>query len=404
MDSFESIWATLRDRYWDPAMGGKNWQAVHDRYERKLQSVKNADSGEELLDRLIHELPSSHLSIIPAWMYGPNGMPSDPKTGDTSGATDEEGSVGLTVTVIDGQVVIDRIEPDSAAMRAGIHTGWIVESVANTPMKKVFRSLHVTPLDAKARIIEEVVQSWLSGPLGSSLSVSLRVGNAQPVAYVLPRLAGSGKLVQFGNLPPEHVSLEHRRLPNGAGYLRLNLFLDPVTVMPSLETALREFRDAPGVVFDLRNNPGGVGMMAMGIAGWFVSQPGLRLGTMIYRDGAENFDINPRLEAFPGRLAIVVNGGSASTTEILAQGLQDLGRARIFGTRTAGAALPSEIIELPNGDRFEYPEANYVSVKGRILESNGVQPDVVIAPTVDALLAGRDLPLEAAGAWVVEQK
>jgi carboxyl-terminal processing protease len=94
-----------------------------------------------------------------------------------------------------------------------------------------------------------------------------------------------------------------------------------------------------------------------------------------------------------------VDGSSASTTEILAQGLKDLGRARIFGTRTAGAALPSELIELPDGDRFQYPEANYESFRGRVLEANGVEPDVVVAPTIAALLAGHDLALESAISW-----
>ena len=65
--------------------------------------------------------------------------------------------------------------------------------------------------------------------------------------------------------------------------------------------------------------------------------------------------------------------------------------------------MPSEIIELPDGDRFQYPEANYTSVKGRMLEGNGVRPDVVVRPTVAALLAGRDLVLEAASAWSVSK-
>jgi carboxyl-terminal processing protease len=105
------------------------------------------------------------------------------------------------------------------------------------------------------------------------------------------------------------------------------------------------------------------------------------------------------LHPYTGRLAILVNGGAASTSEMLAQGLRDLGRARIFGTRSAGAALPSNIIELPNGDRFQYPLASYVSMKGKVLEGNGVEPDVKVAATIPALLEGRDLPLEAARAW-----
>jgi C-terminal processing protease CtpA/Prc len=65
--------------------------------------------------------------------------------------------------------------------------------------------------------------------------------------------------------------------------------------------------------------------------------------------------------------------------------------------------LPSNIITLPNGDRFQYPEANYTSVNGRILEGNGVEPDVTVVPTIEALSAGRDLPLEAARSWCLNK-
>jgi carboxyl-terminal processing protease len=170
--------------------------------------------------------------------------------------------------------------------------------------------------------------------------------------------------------------------------------------MPEFERAISDLRDTPGIVLDLRGNPGGLGIMAMGLAGWFVSEEGQVLGTMLGRDSKTQFEINPRLEPYTGKLAILVNGSSASTSEILAQGLKDLGRARIFGTRTMGAALPSEVIQLPDGDRFQYPEANYTSFKGRVLEGNGVEPDVVAAPTIAALLAGRDMALESALSWI----
>ena len=75
---------------------------------------------------------------------------------------------------------------------------------------------------------------------------------------------------------------------------------------------------------------------------------------MKMRETTLKFVIFPRPETYPGPLAILVDAGSASTSEILAGGLQDLKRARIFGDRTAGAALPSDIIRFPNGDGFQY--------------------------------------------------
>jgi carboxyl-terminal processing protease len=95
-----------------------------------------------------------------------------------------------------------------------------------------------------------------------------------------------------------------------------------------------------------------------------------------------------------------VDEGSASTSEILAGGLQDLKRARIFGVRTAGAALPSDIVRLPNGDGFQFAQASYTSESGNVLEGAGVEPDMVVQQTRDSLLAGHDLVIEAADAWI----
>ncbi len=209
-----------------------------------------------------------------------------------------------------------------------------------------------------------------------------------------------GVLVTFGNLPATRLHFESRALADGAGYIEFNEFLEPASIMPKFEAAMKSFHDAPGVILDLRGNRGGIGIMAMGIAGFFIDKPGQKLGEMRMRDAILNFVISPRPETYAGPLAVLVDQGSASTSEILAGGLQDLGRARIFGVRTMGAALPSDIIRLPNGDGFQYAQASYTSVGGKVLEGAGVTPDVVIEPTSHVTTAGRDLILEAADEWI----
>jgi carboxyl-terminal processing protease len=144
--------------------------------------------------------------------------------------------------------------------------------------------------------------------------------------------------------------------------------------------------------------------MAMGVAGMFVDQSGRQLGTMSTRETNLNFIVIPRAEVYRGPLAILIDGSSASTTEIFAGGMKDLARARLFGTRTAGAALPSIIERLPNGDGFQYAFANYVSAGGQPLEGQGVSPDVEVALSRRALLDGHDPVIDAATAWIQEQR
>jgi carboxyl-terminal processing protease len=180
--------------------------------------------------------------------------------------------------------------------------------------------------------------------------------------------------------------------------------MDAESVSKTIEDAVKGCDGCKGFVIDLRGNPGGIGGLAMGVAGWFVDRSGLQLGTMYLRANSLKFVIFPRPEPFRGSLAVLVDGCSASTSEILAGGLKDVGRARIFGSRTAGAALPSVVERLPNGDGFQYAIANYISQGGKPLEGIGVIPDEPARLTRQGLLRGADEVLDAATAWIEQNR
>ena len=143
--------------------------------------------------------------------------------------------------------------------------------------------------------------------------------------------------------------------------------------------------------------------MAQGMAGWLISQKGQFLGTTYTRDGEQKLFIYPRPTTYTGPVAILVDGLSGSASEVFAAGLRDLGRARVFGSPTEGEALASMIDRLPNGDVFLYAVGDYVSAAGQPLEGVGVIPDVVVTPTREALLEGRDEVLQAAVDWIRHQ-
>jgi carboxyl-terminal processing protease len=187
-------------------------------------------------------------------------------------------------------------------------------------------------------------------------------------------------------------------------YIRFNMFLDLPRVMAGFQQAVENCKPCDGLIVDLRGNPGGIGGMAMGMAGFLVDKPNQRLGTMYLRDTTLNFVVNPRPEVLAAPVAVLVDGLSASTSEIFAGGLKDLGRARVFGTHTAAAALPSAFERLPNGDGFQYALANYISQGGQPLEGLGVTPDVEVPLTRAALLDGHDSVIDAALGWIRRQK
>jgi carboxyl-terminal processing protease len=394
MESFEIVWRTVRDRHPDPKLNGLDWQAIHDSTLPLIAGAESMDEVRGTLTAMLAKLSASHYAIIPAEVYKPVVEQTDAATGTAS--------PGITPVVIDGKTIVGSVDPDSPAARAGVRPGMVLESIGGAKVEPMLELAGTLKESDAHRIVQRSVSRRLSGPASQPLELEVVDADGKTKHLEVERAEPKGKLVTFGNLPEQRVVFESRALSSGAGYIRFNEFLDPVSLMPQFEAAVRGFAKAPGIVLDLRGNPGGIGIMAMGVAGFFVDKPGQKLGEMKMRETTLKFVIFPRPQTYRGRLAILVDEGSASTTEILAQGLQDLQRARIFGTRTAGAALPSDIVRLPDGDGFQYAQASYTSEKGLVLEGNGVTPDVEVRQTQGAFLDGHDLVIEAAEKWIAQ--
>ena len=392
LESFEVVWRTVRDRHPDPKLNGLNWQAIHDSTRPAIERARTMPEVRGVLTAMLAKLAASHYAIIPGDLYRAIDSPQ--------AAAPEQGSPGIVPVIIGNKAVVGSVEQDSPAAQAGIRPGMVLETIDGATLAPSLRLLDDLKDQESPRIVEQSVAKKLIGPVGRAVALDVidEQGNSRHIEF--GRTSDKGTLVRFGNLPETRLYFESRALADGAGYIHFNEFLDPASMMPKFETAMKSFHNAPGVMIDLRGNPGGIGIMAMGIAGFFIDKSGQRLGEMKMRDTTLKFVIFPRPETYAGPLAILVDEGSASTSEILAGGLQDLKRARIFGVRTAGAALPSDIVRLPNGDGFQYAQASYTSESGKVLEGEGVTPDVVVRQTREALLAGRDLMVEAADEWI----
>ena len=153
------------------------------------------------------------------------------------------------------------------------------------------------------------------------------------------------------------------------------------------------------MIIDIRGNGGGMVGMCMGIAGPLAPTKA-PLGVMKMRDNELKLAVNKSRKPYSKKVAVLVDEASASASEILAGGFQDLKIARVFGNRTAGLSLPSTIEKLPNGDGFQYAIANYVSAGGKELEGNGVVPDEIVTLTQKNLAAEIDPVLKKALLWI----
>ena len=387
LDSFEKVWTTIRDKHWQAKPGGLDWQAIHDEYRPRIEKAANHDEARVIMQEMLGRLKQSHFAIIPGALYA--------VLDDDAGGP---GVTGIDARVLDGAAIVTDVDPGSSAKKQGVRPGWIIQRAGGRELKSIIEQARSNPAIHELQLTRAVL-ARLSGPIGGTLDVEFLDGAGKSVQLRLDLSLPRGALSAFGNLPPQHVWYENKTIGSTA-YVRFNLFLDLPRVMASFQQTVENCKSCDGLVIDLRGNPGGIGGMAMGMAGFLVNKPNQRLGTMYMRDTTLNFVVNPRADVFSAPVAILVDGCSASTSEIFAGGLKDLGRARVFGTKTAAAALPSAFERLPNGDGFQYAVANYVSEGGQPLEGLGVTPDVEVQLTRAALLAGHDPVVDAALDWI----
>jgi carboxyl-terminal processing protease len=397
LESFEFIWSTIHDQYWDPTFGGVNWTAVHDEFRPLIERAATMPESRSLMVQMLRRLGKSHFAIIPADVYGDLDSP------DEAGGTE---TAGIDVRVLERRAIVTFVEEGSPALALGVRPGWEVLSIDGTELAPRIQKVAELYRNSTMRelYLARSMLAKLSGDAGSEALVQFRDGGGTVVTKQIKRTRPRGSLAKFGYLPPSYVWITARKIDGDIGYVGFNMFLDPMRLMPEFGAVVHSCTACAGMIVDLRGNPGGLGIMAMGMAGWFIDKSDQRLGTMYTRQAPVKFIVNPRPPVYAGALAILVDGASASTSEVFAGGMKDLGRARIFGTRTAGAALPSAIDRLPNGDALQHALADYISEGGRTLEGVGVIPDVEVKLTREALLSGHDPVLDAAIEWIHARK
>ena len=334
------------------------------------------------------------------------------------------GIAGLDVALIEGEPTVLRVSPGLPAARAGVLVGWRLVSVDGIRVADLLHPIRAAladegdPDSPHARQLRGTLglmaSELLSGDAGTTRTAVFAdaSGSEQRIAITFePAPLGATK---FGNLPAFPIEVDSRIVevplegmkPVRIGVISFNIWMTGAS--DAIDRAVDSMRNCDGIVLDLRGNPGGMGAMSMGVAGHFLREPA-SLGSMLGRDNALEFRAEPRKVSAEGKrvrpyaskpLAILVDGRSASTSEVFAGGLQDLGRARVFGEVSAGMALPAQAKELPNGDVLLHAVADFVTPKGTRLEGRGVIPDEAVAPTREALLRGDDAVLAAASKWI----
>ncbi|MBI3545033.1 MAG: S41 family peptidase [Gammaproteobacteria bacterium] len=264
------------------------------------------------------------------------------------------GGLGIEVTMENGFIkVVSPIE-DTPAARAGLKTGDLV--------------IRLDEKAVKGLTLTEAVR-LMRGKPGSDITLTVvREGATKPLKITLTRA-----VIKI-------QSVKSRLLESGFGYVRVTQFqagTDKGLVDAIKKLNTENKTPLRGMVLDLRNNPGGVLNAAVGISDAFLDK-----GLIVYTEGRVA-DSKMKLTATPGDvlngapLVVLINGGSASASEIVAGALQDHKRAVIMGTKSFGKGSVQTIMPISNGGALKITTARYYTPSGRSIQASGIVPDIV---------------------------
>lgn len=207
------------------------------------------------------------------------------------------------------------------------------------------------------------------------------------------------ELAGVGLLTGIPTRVEHGVLADGVHLITLTAFMPPALQPLADAVAAARAADARGVVLDLRGNPGGLALQAGAVAGMFMPPGSPPIARVVSRESELIIPLTPRPKdrRYEGPLAVLTDGGTASTAEFFVAAVKATGRGRVFGQPTAGEALMATTRALPNGDALYHPIAFVYDPTGAMIEGAGVQPDVLVPPAPEG---EGDPTLEAARCWI----
>lgn len=406
--AFEQVWQTVGAKHYDPTLACLDWLALRSEYGQKVAAAgDDAEAAYAAINELLALLGQSHLHASPPSGGRKQARASGPATVPIAvrWIPDAPGSTTRKLVVVDAAL---------GGNASNVPRGAVLTTIAGEPLDPVVEALLAdvagAPVHKQAFTVARGIEAMLGCPEGGTLSLGFldptaNPGVAPPIPADTPRTLDvpcflpEGERLSLGNLRDLPTTVDHRLINDGGapiGYLAFNIWMLPM--IQRVEAGMTELRSGgmQGLIIDLRGNPGGVGAMSIPIARMISREP-VSLGRLQMREFDQDFKVEANPDAFAGPVAVLVDEGTASTSEIFAMGLRDVGRVTIIGAGpSAGMALPSMIETLPDGGLIQYVVGDYHSAEGKAAEGEGVVPQQLVEESRADYVAGRDPVLDAA--------
>jgi carboxyl-terminal processing protease len=339
---YQKAWKLIKESYYDQKFNGQDWNRWEHHYDSKVKTVEEAHKA---IETMLYSLGDPYTRFL------------------DRDAFDEEKSqieahlfgVGMQLGMNKEHkvVVIAPIE-GTPAFNAGIQPGDEITEVDGKPVK--------------GQSLDQVVKQ-IRGPINTKVTITyLRKNDKQQ--------AEKHKIALSRAEIPIRAVANAEIMPGNIGYIRLDSFISS-KANQEMRSALKKVTNTDGIVLDLRNNPGGLLANAIEIANMFLDK-GIIVST-IDADGYKNSQMSSNSPLTHQPMVVLINGGSASASEILSGALRDNGRAKLIGQKSFGKGLVQAINKLEDGSGINVTIARYLTPNDTDINKHGIQPDYEVA-------------------------
>jgi carboxyl-terminal processing protease len=355
---FDNTWDEIRDSYYDPEMNGQSWDRWKDHYRRQ---VKTDDDAKVAIDSMIASLNDPYSRFMTKEEYYEQNSSINSKiTG-----------IGVNIASVAGKIEIVNVVDGTPAQNANLMPKDII--------------LAVNGKDISGLTMSEVV-NLVRGPEGSFVELTI-LRNKDKFNKKIMRKEIKIKTVKSS-------------VDKNIGYIQITSFIGATTPNEFLE-ALEKTKNTTGLILDLRGNTGGLLPNAIFIANLFI--PEGNLVSIVGRNGFRH-DIQAQNTDFGVNkpMIVLIDGASASASEILSGALKDYKRATLLGTKTYGKGMVQKIIPMPNETGLNLTIAKYLTPGGHDIDHKGILPDVPVEFSLSDVKTGTDSQLNRAKVLLAE--
>ena len=352
---FDKTWRVIYKDYYDSSLNHQDWERWRDRYQGKIKTEEDAKVA---IDSMIASLNEPYTRFMTKKDF------EDLATSITSKIY----GIGVNIYSNAGKIEIFNVIPSTPADFAQLKQGDIITNIDG----KDISGMNVSD-----------VASLVRGPENSVVELTL-LRDGKKILKKIKR-----KEIKIKNV-------KSSVLDNHIGYIQVISFMGGTTPNEFME-ALENTKNTDSIILDLRGNTGGLLDNAVFIANLFIKQG--EIVEIIYRNGhKKSIKANPAQKLLDKPLVVLVNGASASASEILSGALKDYKKAKLVGKKTFGKGLVQKVVPLPNQTGVNVTIARYLTPNGTDINKLGIKPDIEIGNDFDFYLneSKQDIQLEKA--------